>query len=33
MAELVNDMTNGRPAGLILRFPPPLMIGNTFQQL
>lgn len=33
MAELVNDMTKGRPAGLILRFALPLMIGNIFQQL
>ena len=33
MADLVNDMTKGHPAGLILRFALPLMIGNIFQQL
>lgn len=26
------DMTNGSPAGLILRFALPLMLGNVFQQ-
>ncbi len=33
MAERVKDMTKGRPAGLILGFALPLMIGNVFQQL
>ncbi len=32
MSERVKDMTKGRPAGLILSFAVPLMIGNVFQQ-
>ncbi len=33
MAERIRDMTKGRPAGLILSFALPLMLGNVFQQL
>lgn len=33
MAERVKDMTKGRPAGLIIGFALPLMLGNVFQQL
>lgn len=32
-AERIKDMTKGRPAGLILGFALPLMLGNVFQQL
>lgn len=33
MAERVKDMTKGWPAGLIIGFALPLMLGNVFQQL
>ncbi len=29
----MHDLTTGRPAGLILRFPTPMLLGNVFQQL
>ncbi len=32
MGERVKDMTKGRPAGLIVGFALPLMLGNMFQQ-
>ena len=33
MASRTLDMTKGSPAGLIIRFALPLMVGNVFQQL
>ena len=33
MAQGTKDMTEGRPAGLLLSFAVPLMIGNIVQQL
>ncbi len=33
MAQRIRDMTSGKPAGLILAFALPLMLGNMFQQL
>lgn len=32
MATRIRDMTEGKPAGLIIRFALPLMLGNVFQQ-
>ena len=33
MAARVREMTSGKPAGLILLFALPLMLGNVFQQM
>ena len=30
---MVNDMTSGKPLGLILRFTIPMLVGAVFQQL
>ena len=30
---MTNDMTNGRPLGIIVRFMIPMCLGNIFQQL
>ena len=33
MAERIKDMTSGKPAGLLLSFALPLMLGSICQQL
>ena len=33
MRQKTRDMTSGKPAGIIVSFALPLMLGNVFQQL
>ena len=33
MKTYIKDMTQGRPAGLLLSFMLPMVVGNVFQQM